>query len=59
MKTVVWNYKTKSVIAFAESENEAHGIAECVSYMRYGNAIYGLFQIGLVCVEDLQELRRR
>jgi hypothetical protein len=48
MKRIIYNTKSNQVIAIASTTDTAHSIAECVSYIDNGNAIYGLYGIRIV-----------
>ena len=48
MKRIIFDTKNDVVIATCESQELAHQMAETISYIRNGNAIYGLYGIRLV-----------
>lgn len=48
MKRIIYNFKTNEVLAIAQTQEMAHLLAETLSYLSNGNAIYGLFGIRLV-----------
>lgn len=48
MKNIIFDYSSNVPLAIASDESDAHSIAEIISYKRHSNAIYGLFQIGLI-----------
>lgn len=54
MKRIIYNHKTNEVLSIAQTQELAHTLAETLSYIANGNALYGLFGIRLV---DLSELR--
>jgi hypothetical protein len=45
MKRIIYNTRTKQVIAVASTSDTAHSLAETVSYIDNRNAIYGLYGI--------------
>ena len=52
MKNIIFDYVLNKPIAICETQDAAHAVAECLSYMKNGNAIYGLFQMGLVTYQE-------
>lgn len=57
MKNIVFDLNTQCILAICETQELAHSTAELVSYLRHGNAIYGLFQIKLLSRSELFEER--
>jgi hypothetical protein len=53
MKHAVYDYETNKIIAIAQDADMAHSFAEVLSYKRNGNAVYGLFKMG---IRDFDEM---
>ena len=53
MKRIIYDTKNDQVIATCQSQELAHQMAETFSYIRNGNAIYGLFGIRLVDITEI------
>jgi hypothetical protein len=53
MKRIIYNTKTNEVLALAATNELAHSMAETISYITNGNAIYGLYGIRLVVHSEL------
>lgn len=53
MKHALIDYAQNKILAICEDSELAHSMAEVLSYKRNGNAIYGLFKIG---IQDLDSL---
>ena len=53
MKRIIYNHKTKQVIAVASTSDTAHTLAETVSYIDNRNSIYGLYGIIIVSFAEL------
>ena len=52
-RTIIFDTASKQILAIAQDEDMAHMIAECISYKRNRNAIYGLFQMQLVQPDEV------
>ena len=48
MKRIIYNNRTNQVVAVASTSDTAHTLAETISYINNGNAIYGLFGISII-----------
>jgi len=53
MKNIVYATRTNTVLATAHNEALAHTLAETISFITDGTAVYGLCGLQLVSREDL------
>lgn len=50
------SFEAESILAIAPDANSAHEIAECISYTKNRNAIYGLFKIKILSRDELNKI---
>lgn len=53
MKHAILDHSNSSILAICEDGGMAHSMAEVISYKRNGNAIYGLFKLQTISLDDL------